>query len=60
VNDIAAVMGYFGVGDGAAGFRVGGVVAGVVGGEDGGCCAYDGADLGGHYDGRCCWGFLVL
>lgn len=49
VDDGGVVVGDFGVGDGAAGFGVGGVVVRVVGGEDGGGCSDDGADLlGGH------------
>ena len=49
VDDGVVVVLDFGIGDGAAGFGVGGVVVRVVGGEDGGGGSYDGADLfGGH------------
>lgn len=64
VDDGGVVVGDFGVGDGAAGFGVGGVVVRVVGGEDGGGCSDDGADLlGGHCCGAgcgcCCMGVGV-
>jgi hypothetical protein len=47
------MVGDFGVGDGAAGFGVVGVVVRVVGGEDRGGGSHDGADLlgGGHFNG---------
>jgi hypothetical protein len=50
VDDGVAVVGDFGVGDGAAGFGVAGVVVRVVWGEDGGSGTHDRADLlgGGH------------
>lgn len=50
VDDGVAVVRDLGVGDGAAGVGVAGVVVRVVGGEDRGCGSHDGADLlgGGH------------
>ena len=53
VDDGVIVVGDFGVGNGAAGFGVGGVVVRVVGGEDGGGGSYDGADLLGGHGGGC-------
>jgi hypothetical protein len=52
VDDGVVVVRDFGVGDGAAGFWVVGVVVRVVGGQDTGGGSHDGADLlgGGH----CC------
>jgi hypothetical protein len=49
VNDGVAMVGDFGVGDGAAGFGVAGVVVRVVGREDGGGGSHDGADLLGRH-----------
>lgn len=49
VDDGVVVVLDFGIGDGAAGFGVGGVVVRVVGGEDGGGGSYDGADLFGRH-----------
>jgi hypothetical protein len=53
VDDGVVVVRDFGVGDGAAGFGVVGVVVRVVGGEDRGGGSHDGADLlgGGHFNG---------
>jgi hypothetical protein len=53
VDDGVVVVGDFGVGDGAAGFGVVGVVVRVVGGQDRGGGSNDRADLlgGGHYCG---------
>ena len=56
MNDGVAVVRDLGVGDGAAGFRVAGVVVRVVGWEDGGGGSYDGADLLGRHG---CGRFVV-
>lgn len=49
------VVGDFGISDGAAGFRVRGVVGGVVWGKGVCCCAYYRADCSGH-----CCGVVVV
>lgn len=46
VDDVLVVVGNFGVGHGATCLRVRGVVGWVVGWEDRGGRAYNGADLG--------------